>query len=118
VISIFYVFLGGGTGSVVRYLLGKGISGQATGFPMGTLAANVLALVVMGLVLVLYKARGADWMNPFVVAGFCGGLSTFSTFSFETAQLIRDGHLWAAGLNLILSVGAGLGTGLFFLRNH
>ena len=101
------IFIGGGLGSLARFGVGKLVSANFSGhFPLGTLSANVLSCVVMGLALGLFsdKVLADPWLKAFVVIGFCGGFSTFSTFSFETQQLLRDGHTLAAVLNIAISV--------------
>jgi len=105
--QLIAIFLGGGLGSLARFGVGKLVSTNFSGhFPLGTLSANVLSCVVMGLALGLYadKVLAEPWLRAFVVVGFCGGFSTFSTFSLETQQLLRDGHTLAAVLNIAISV--------------
>ncbi|MFN4853243.1 MAG: FluC/FEX family fluoride channel [Bacteroidota bacterium] len=100
----FFVFVGGGLGCLLRYGLWKFIP-QGT-FPTATLLANFLAIGLMGLVFMI--RHPAPWLHPLLLAGFCGGLSTFSGFSFETAALIRAGLLWAAAANILVSVLGGI----------
>lgn len=99
------VFLGGGAGSVLRYLVGKWIGAFAphAAFPWGTFAVNVLGSLLIGLLATL-ATRGtlsAEWRLMLVV-GFCGGFTTFSTFSRESLALLTGGQaltfvLYAAG---------------------
>ncbi len=101
------IFIGGGLGSLARFGVGKLVSSSAFGnFPIGTLSANLLSCIVLGLALGLYsdKILADPWLRAFVVIGFCGGFSTFSTFSLETQQLLRDGHTMIALLNIAISV--------------
>lgn len=87
--QLIMVFLGGGSGSVLRYLIGWSFKkmGPTWAFPVHTLASNVLACLIFALVLVLSKNKGTE-SHALLLAGFCGGLSTFSSFSYETNQLM------------------------------
>ena len=107
--AYFLIFLGGGLGSLSRYFVSILSTKMFNGvFPLGTFISNVFScLVLAGIVWASNKS--GDSIDKNVAAGlligFCGGFSTFSTFSFETVQLIKNGsHLAAAG-NVILSVG-------------
>lgn len=106
--SILLVFLGGGLGSVLRFLIGKGaISLVGGNLPLGTFVSNMLACVILGFVIQLTKSREAIWSTNLVlmmIVGFCGGLSTFSTFSFESMELMKSGQYWHALLNILLSL--------------
>lgn len=110
----FFVFAGGGMGCLLRYSLWK-LMPQGS-FPTATLVANFLAIGLMGLVLMFRQP--ASWLHPLLLAGFCGGLSTFSGFSFETAGLIRAGMLWAAAANILVSVLGGIFLAWLFYKNQ
>ena len=105
--NLLAIFIGGGLGSLARFGVGKLVASNFSGnFPLGTLSANVLSCIVLGLALGVYadKVLAEPWLRAFLVIGFCGGFSTFSTFSFETQQLLRDGHTVVAILNIAISV--------------
>lgn len=85
------VFVGGGLGSLVRFALGSLLS-PITGFPWATLAANALAAMIIAWLFATNVKEGNEWLWQLAAVGFCGGLSTFSTFSMETVQLMRSGQ--------------------------
>ncbi len=104
--TLLAIFLGGGLGAIARYGVGKlSLNFISSSIPIGTFIANVLSCVVLGLVVYFVEREkiGGFWV-PFLIIGFCGGFSTFSTFSFETMYLIQQGkYLWA-GANVLVSV--------------
>lgn len=117
--ELVLIFVGGGLGSVARFLVGKwSLSLFPTQLPVGTLAANVLSCVILGLTVGYIAKTGAQGMvSAFVVIGFCGGFSTFSTFSYETLLLLQDGKwIWAAA-NIAVSVVICVVL-LYFLSKH
>jgi CrcB protein len=99
------VFLGGGTGAVGRYLLGRGLA-VADGFPWHTFGINVLGSFLLGALFVLCKDR-PGWL-VLLGAGFCGGFTTFSTFSFETLRMLELEEYASAGGYVLGSVIAGI----------
>lgn len=100
------VFLGGGLGSVCRYGLGIWAQPWQSRFPVATLAANGLACVVLGAVLGLHLGgQIPERWRLLLATGFCGGFSTFSTFTAETWQLTQSGQTSAALLNVAANMG-------------
>lgn len=107
----WYVALGSAVGGVARFALSVLVQ-QRVGptFPVGTLVVNISGSFVLGLV--LRYALGTQAMTPEVRAllttGFCGGYTTFSTFTYDTMLLLEDGQTSRAGLYVLLSVGLSL----------
>ncbi len=108
---LFAIGLGGALGSVARYLIGTLVAGRPGGFPWATLAINVSGSLVLGF-LVRYLADPAQSpvMRAALTVGFCGGYTTFSTFSFEMLDLLERGSYGRAGgyasLSVALSIAA------------
>ena len=114
--SLVAVFIGGGLGSVFRYLLSLQIKNlNWIELPIATLGANILSTLILGLVaLTLKPTMTSQWPILLLTVGFCGGFSTFSTFSLETFQLLKNGQLAWAAANVVFSILACLSI-LFFL---
>lgn len=107
----FLVFIGGGIGAVFRYLLSGWVYKIiGTDFPYGTLAVNVIGCFVIGLFLTM--AEDKFLISPsfriFFAIGILGGFTTFSTFSFETIELLKDGAFAIGLLNITASIVIGL----------
>ena len=105
------ILLGGGVGSLARYLVGAAIvTRYGSRFPMvGTLAINVTGSFLIGLLMTLITERFEPGTNlrPLLVIGFLGGYTTFSSFEWETYSVIRDGGFWIGMANVIGSVTLG-----------
>jgi CrcB protein len=104
------IALGAAVGAPARYLTDRAIqSRHETTFPWGTLTVNVVASLVLGLVTGLSGHLSAQ-TTALIGTGLCGALSTFSTFNYETMQLVEERSHFYATANLVLSVLAGLGA--------
>lgn len=121
--SWLLVFVGGGLGSVARYAVGAFLNtadlskGQ---FPWPTLVANTLACLLLGAgIALLSRSVFERHHGLLLMTGFCGGFSTFSTFSAELLGLYEAGHLAAAlaylSCSLLIGVGA-IALGAYLLR--
>ncbi len=106
------IFIGGGLGSVLRSAIGRGVRvyiDSPIGAITGTFIANMVACAV--LIFSFFYLEGHKHQSQLfalVLTGFCGGLSTFSTFSFETFEMLRTGQYLWAGANLLVSISFGL----------
>ena len=109
--AILIIWIGGGLGSVMRYLAQLGMSKLMTvTFPAGTLLVNITGCFMIGLLYGLadkYAALTTEW-RLFLVTGLCGGYTTFSSFSYEGISLFRQGNYTYFILYILLSVVAGL----------
>jgi len=104
---LWYVALGSAVGGVTRYLLGGWVQRLAGGtFPWGTLLVNLSGSFLLGLVIryALDSTAVSAEMRTFLTIGVCGGYTTFSTFSYETARFLEDGDWTRAGLYITASV--------------
>lgn len=111
--SIFAIALGSALGALLRWQLGLKLNALFPTVPPGTLAANLIGGYVIGLGLAFFSALpglAPEW-RLLVITGFCGGLTTFSTFSAEIATLLQQGRLsWALGSVMAHVVGSVLMT--------
>lgn len=106
--NILLVGSGGFVGSVARYLTAQWMQRWAnTGFPIGTLAVNILGCLLLGLLLGIAERSGQVW-RMLLVVGFCGGFTTFSAFAGENFQLLRSNQTG----HFLLYSSASLGLGL------
>jgi len=89
----FLVFVGGGFGSVLRFLLGKWLNNVENYVPYGTFLANVLGSLLIGFIIgVLSKSSNIPANQSLLLAsGFCGGFTTFSTFAYENQLFLKNG---------------------------
>src|SRR5215831_466223 len=116
---ILAISLGGSLGALLRWWLGSTLNAHFPTIPPGTLAANLIGGYVVGVAVAFfaaYPALAPEW-RLFVITGFCGGLTTFSTFSAEIVTLLQQGRTLlacgAAALHLfgsVLMTVAGVGT--------
>ena len=103
-ITLALIFLGGGIGSVLRYIIGIPFKQWNISLPIGTLIANLTAAVIIAITFALAnKSNISPRTLFFLTTGLCGGLSTFSTFSFETVQLFQQQQFGWAIANILIS---------------
>lgn len=108
-LTYLWIGLGGALGSMARYGASRYFAllvGET--FPVGTLVVNVSGSLVIGLLAALSGPDGRVIINPdarqFMLVGLCGGYTTFSSFSLQTLALVREGDIFEAGVNIVLSV--------------
>lgn len=106
-----YVAVGGALGSVTRYLIGMAIQQRVgTTFPFGTLVINITGSFLLGFLLraTFSTVTLSPEQRALLTTGFCGGYTTFSTFTFDTAGMIEDGSYTRAitylGLSVVISL--------------
>ncbi len=103
--TLLLVLLGGAVGAPVRYLADGWLTRRLPGpLPWGTFAVNVVGCFLLGVL----AATGPEGLLTLGGVGFCGALTTFSTFSFETVRLLEDGRPLPAVATVVGSVAVGL----------
>lgn len=105
--QILFIAVGGAFGAVLRYLGSTAVyAWLGRGFPYGTLFVNVLGSLIMGVlaILLIERISTGPELRALLLIGLLGSFTTFSTFSIETLNLIEQGGLIKAGLNILLSV--------------
>lgn len=106
--TVLLVALGAAVGAPLRYLTDRVVQARHTStFPWGTFTVNVAGSLLLGYLIGLPVA---PWMSALLGTGFCGALTTYSTFSFETLRLVREGERVLAAAYALGSVLAGLGA--------
>ncbi|MCW5900398.1 MAG: CrcB family protein [Flavobacteriales bacterium] len=106
------VFVGGGLGSMARFGMGRlvlllDVRGI---FPWATLASNLISTAILAAFIIKWQDQfqGRDALKAFIAVGFCGGFSTFSTFSYENFLMLRSGLVGHAMANVVVSALAGI----------
>jgi len=107
--AYLYIAAGGALGSIARYWMAGAIDGRLnTNFPWGTVLVNITGSFAIGIFAALATGDGrwgiSESTRLFLIVGICGGFTTFSSFSLQTLNLLREGLLLRAGGHIALSV--------------
>lgn len=119
--NIALIGAGSFIGGAARYLVSLMMKGISKGFPWATLAANLLGCFLIGLLWGVFSrsaSEGSNWAL-FLTVGFCGGFTTFSTFSKEALMMLQAGNFWGFAGYVGISVIAGIAlvaSGYFMVR--
>ncbi|MCR1766334.1 fluoride efflux transporter CrcB [Burkholderia glumae] len=107
--SIAAIFIGAGLGALLRWSLSLALNLVVPHLPLGTLASNLIGGYLIGVAIVVFNTKAGlppEW-RLFVITGFMGGLTTFSTYSAEVVQHVVDGRLgWAATVAFVHLIGS------------
>ena len=103
--QLILVFIGGGFGSALRFVIGKYLNNSETGIPYGTFLANILGSLLIGIILGLAAKNETLTENHTLIlaTGFCGGFTTFSTFAYENHVFLKSGDFMSFALYTIAS---------------
>lgn len=120
--NLLLVFLGGGFGSVLRYIIGKYLNSPQSGIPFGTFTANILGSLLIGVFLGLAAKNDTLSQNQtlLLATGFCGGFTTFSTFAYENHVFLKAGDFTSFAVYTVASFVVGFLAvffGMFLARS-
>ncbi|SDH75793.1 camphor resistance protein CrcB [Winogradskyella thalassocola] len=103
--QLLLVFLGGGFGSVLRFIIGKWLNNSETGIPYGTFAANIIGSLLIGIILGLAAKNEtlSQSQTLLLATGLCGGFTTFSTFAYENHVFLKSGDFTSFAIYTIAS---------------
>ena len=111
-LSLFAIAIGGGLGSIVRFVISREMGNWLGNYlPYGTLTVNVAGSLALGWFITFFFDRPelSSALRLGLTVGFLGAFTTFSTFSFESLQLLLDGAVWRAIFNVVLNAGVCVG---------
>jgi len=108
--QVLLVFVGGGIGSVLRYVIGKAFSPLSVGFPWGTFSVNIIGSLSIGIFMGIALKNNYFSENQILllVTGLCGGFTTFSAFAYENQQFLKDGDLTSFAIYSLGSLTLGI----------
>ena len=113
--TVLMIAFGAALGAPARYLTDRALQARhETVFPWGTLTVNLVASLLLGFLAGASSSINTD-MTVLVGTGFCGALSTYSPFSYETLRLLEDGARFYAAANVAVSLVAGIGAAVLIL---
>ena len=120
--QLLLVFIGGGFGSTLRYIIGKYMNSTETGIPWGPFTANILGSLLIGIILGLAAKNEALSSNQtlLLATGFCGGFTTFSAFAYENHVFLKAGDFTSFAMYTIGSFIVGflaVFLGLFLIKS-
>ncbi|MDP5081384.1 MAG: fluoride efflux transporter CrcB [Winogradskyella sp.] len=103
--QLILVFVGGGFGSVLRYIIGKWLNNAENGIPYGTFVANIIGSLLIGIILGLAAKNEtlSQSQTLLLATGFCGGFTTFSTFAYENHVFLKSGDFASFAVYTIAS---------------
>lgn len=103
--NVLAIFLGGGLGSVTRYFISVLLKMYSMDFPVATLTVNIIGSLILGFAVASFwtDAPAHTTLKLAITVGFCGGLTTFSTFSWEAFDLLKQGEYLLAFIYTIIS---------------
>jgi CrcB protein len=107
--QILLVFVGGGFGSALRFIIGKWLNSSNDGIPYGTFAANIIGSLLIGVILGLAAKNDSltESQTLILATGFCGGFTTFSTFAYENHVFLKSGDFTSFAIYTIASCAIG-----------
>ncbi|MBC8301511.1 MAG: fluoride efflux transporter CrcB [Pelagibacterales bacterium] len=108
--NFLLVFIGGGFGSGLRYIIGRYLNSSLGSFPVGTFTVNIIGSLLIGLILGYAAKENSLNQNQVLLlaTGFCGGFTTFSAFAHENFQLLKTGDIMQFSIYTISSIVVGL----------
>ncbi len=120
--QLLLVFIGGGIGSALRFVIGKHLNSTTSGIPWGTFAANILGSLLIGIILGYAAKNDSLTQNQtlLLATGFCGGFTTFSTFAYENHVFLKSGDFTSFAFYTIASFIVGflaVFLGLFLVKS-
>jgi CrcB protein len=110
IMAVLAVAVGGGVGALARWMLSYQLNAYFPAIPPGTLAANIIGGYIVGFAIAFFASRpeiAPEW-RLLIITGFCGGLTTFSTFSAEVVMLIQQGEIVKMGIAIMLHLAGSL----------
>ena len=120
--QVLLVFVGGGIGSALRYMVGKFLKTSASGFPWSTFSVNVLGSLLIGILMgaTLKNSSFSANQTLLLIPGLCGGFTTFSAFAYENQVFLKEGDFTSFFIYTFGSIGLGLAAvflGLFISKS-